>query len=146
MLVIVTTLHQTCPTLGRWLRDVPLARKSPRYYASLFASGEFSSSAASKDWPCCCPVNRVLELSAGSEASWSCAVAQDADISGVVATDLTVPVVEAAGDGRGVRLGHRDGADADLHAVDAGAAVDLNGSGLPLTMPRSSAAPAMHIQ
>ena len=81
------------PTVGELFRTVPLARRSLGYYSSFLASGEFGRSENSRAWP---ENSRVLELSAGREAAWSCAVSAAGGV-GVVATDLEPPEPAAAG-------------------------------------------------
>ena len=80
------------PTVGELFRTVPLARRSLGYYSSFLASGEFGRCRCSRSWPC---DSRVLELSAGKEAAWSCAVSA-AGRAAVVATDLEPPEPPAA--------------------------------------------------
>jgi len=80
------------PTVGELFRSVPLARRSLGYYSSFLASGEFGRCRSSRSWPC---NSRVLELSAGKEAAWSCAVSA-AGRAAVVATDLEPPEPPAA--------------------------------------------------
>ena len=80
------------PTVGELFRTVPLARRSLGYYSSFLASGEFGRCRSSRSWPC---DSRVLELSAGKEAAWSCAVSA-AGRAAVVATDLEPPEPPAA--------------------------------------------------
>ena len=80
------------PTVGELFRTVPLARRSLGYYSSFLASGEFGRCRSSRSWPC---NSRVLELSAGKEAAWSCAVSA-AGRAAVVATDLEPPEPPAA--------------------------------------------------
>ena len=80
------------PTVGELFRTVPLARRSLGYYSSFPATGEFGRCENSRAWP---ENSRVLELSAGREAAWSCAVSATGRV-GVVATDLEPPEPPAA--------------------------------------------------
>ena len=82
------------PTVGELFRTVPLARRSLGYYSSFLASGEFGRSCAGNSRAPWLENSRLLELSAGKEAAWSCAVSAAGRVD-VVATDLEPP--EAAG-------------------------------------------------
>lgn len=66
-------LTSTTWPLSVWLRTVPLARYGPRYY--ILDRGDFLPGTPSPQWQKA-PVQRVLELSAGRRALWSCAVAK----------------------------------------------------------------------
>ena len=91
LLPIAASPTTSTPSVGTLLRNVPLARRSVSYYTGFANGGSFGRGQVCQ-WPI--GVSRTLELSAGTDAAWSCAVAQSGlQLERIVAADLTPPTV-----------------------------------------------------
>ena len=86
-------------SLAAILRAVPLARRSPAYYATVFVDGEATFSTPDAQlWESTLPTRNVLELGAGRFARWSTSLGEATSplARHQVAADLTAPTCGCA--------------------------------------------------
>ncbi|KAL1521706.1 hypothetical protein AB1Y20_021361 [Prymnesium parvum] len=83
-------------SLASLLRAVPLARRSPSYYVTIFVDGESTFSSPEEDQWAAVPRGKVLELSAGRFARWSQRVSKEFEHTRAVAADLVPPSCSCA--------------------------------------------------
>eukprot|EP00310_Coccolithus_braarudii_P020039 CAMPEP_0183341072 /NCGR_PEP_ID=MMETSP0164_2-20130417/7404_1 /TAXON_ID=221442 /ORGANISM="Coccolithus pelagicus ssp braarudi, Strain PLY182g" /LENGTH=364 /DNA_ID=CAMNT_0025511303 /DNA_START=289 /DNA_END=1383 /DNA_ORIENTATION=+ len=79
------------PRLSSYLRSVPLARRTARYFISPFDVGAFEPASADVAAWRALAVDDLLELSAGQAALWASAVAASGAVKRVHAADLQPP-------------------------------------------------------
>ena len=118
LLSVAVPAAATRPALSTWLRAVPLARYSPRYYLT---AGQFRRCPAG-DARASLPIESVLELAAGCDSYWSQEVAKARPDVVVTAADRRPPL--ACGPCN-VKQVAADNADLATFARQQGASYDL---------------------